>query len=327
MPVARALPPDAPHIYGIHTWGAGANGLLSGKTGWSVELTHTVPVFFDLTHAQGQSIVNEGFTLMLRIDYDPFTGQTLPKTPAQVTSYAAGCAAIATDFRDICSHYIIGNEYNASFGGTVTAAQAEAAYRAARSAILGVQPEAIVIVGAVAPYNATLSGSGPYPSNRPWLNYFHELVHRLGGDAGAFAIHAYGGRGGDTDPRDDNDMGFAVYEDWMEIIESHPGAAARPVYLTEMNHAVDGGTGGFPANSYDAGFIQRCFEEIAAWNAARPHNIRAACWFAYANGGFPGYNISTNSQMAQDFRDATQNTNYIGWDTTAVDAEAWTLYR
>jgi hypothetical protein len=122
-------------------------------------------------------------------------------------------------------------------------------------------------------------------------------------------------------------MGFAVYEQWMEIIESDPGAAARPVYLTEMNHAVDGGSGGVPTNSYDAGFIQRCYEEIAGWNAAQPHNIRAACWFSHANGGFPGYNISTNSQMAQDFQWVTQNTDHVGWDTTAVRERLWALYR
>jgi hypothetical protein len=327
LPLAAAPAFDAPHIYGIHTWGAGANGLLNGKSGWSVELIHTIPVFFDLTHAQAQQIVNEGFTLVLRIDYDPFTGQTLPKTGGEISSYVAGCQTIVASFEDVCHTWILGNEFNASFGGTVTAAQAEAAYRPARDAIHALQPDAVVLVGAVAPWNTTLSGSGPYPSNRQWLNYFYELVHRLGSDADGFAIHAYGGRSGDTDPRDDDELGFGVYKRWMEIVESDAGAATRPVYLTEMNHAADGGSGGVPFNSYDAGYIQRLFEEIGTWNETHAHRIRCACWFSYANGGFPGYNISTNSQMQSDFRDATATTNWIGADTTGLGGRVWTFYR
>lgn len=316
---------DAPHIYGIHTWGAGAGGLLNGKSGWSVELIHTIPIFWDLTHAQAVDIVNDGWTLVLRIDHDPYTGQTLPKTAAQRSAYSAGCQTIVASFEDVCHTWILGNEFNASFGGSVSVAEAEAAYRDARAAIHAVQPEATVLVGAVAPWNATMTGSGPY--GQAWLDYFYDLVHRLGADADGFAIHAYGGRGGDTDPRDDTDWGFGIYARWMEIIESDPGAATKPVYLTEMNHAADGGSGGFPFNSYDAGYIQRCFEEIGTWNETHAHRIRCACWFAYANGGFPGYNISTSSQMADDFRDATDHTNWIGADTTAVPQRLWTHFR
>lgn len=321
-----AAPVDAPHIYGIHSWGFGAGGLLQGKTGWDVEVVHTDYYPFDLTHANAQQIVNEGFTLIIRIDFSAPT-QTLPETSGDIASYVAGCVAKVNEFSDVCHTWIIGNEFNADFGGSVPVATAESVYRQARDAIHAAQPEAIVLVGAIAPWNATLSGSGPYPSNRQWLNYFYDLVHRLGSDADGFAIHAYGGRSGDADPRDDDEMGFGVYERWMEIIDSDPGAAARPVYLTEMNHAADGDVGGFPIYAYPTGYIQKLFEEIGTWNATQSHAIRCACWFSHANGGFPGYNISTNSQMADDFRDSTSHTNWIGTDAAAVGESVWQGYR
>jgi hypothetical protein len=327
---------DAPHIYGIHTWNnTGANSLLNGKSGWTVELMHANPnpPFFDLTHAQAQQIVAEGWTLVIRIDYDPYTGQTLPENSSQRTAYNASCEAIVAQFSDVCHTWIIGNEFNAAFGvggaNATTVALAEQAYREARDAIHSAQPEAIVLVGAIAPWNASTTGTGPYASNRQWLNYFYDLVHRLDDTADGFAIHAYGGRSGDTDPRNDDEMAFGVYERWMEIIESNPATMWKPVYLTEMNHAADGDSNGdgFPNNSYDAGFIQRAFEEIGTWNEAHVHRIRCACWFAYANGGFPGYNITTYSQMADDFRASTSGTNYIGAPYTGIGEHLWELWR
>lgn len=319
---------DASHIYGIHSWGWGAGGLLQGKSGWSVEVVHTEPYPFDLTHADAVQIVAEGFTLIIRIDYQA-PSQTLPETSGAIASYVSGCAAKVAEFGDVCHTWILGNEFNADFGGSVPVATAESVYRQVADAIHAAQPEAIVLVGAIAPWNATLTGSGPYPSNRQWLNYFYDLVQRLGGDADGFAIHAYGGRGGDSDPRDDDEMGFGVYQRWMEIIDSHPEASQRPVYLTEMNHAADGdgATPGFPLYPYSAGYIQRLFEEIGTWNELEPHRIRCACWFSHANGGFPGYNISTNGQMADDFRDAASHSNWIGADTTGVGTGMWAIYR
>jgi hypothetical protein len=316
---------DPIHIYGIHSWGFGANGLLNGKTGWTVEVVNTDEWPYDLTVEQAQNIRNEGWGLIIRIN--KFFGQTVPENPADFDAFAAACAQKVQTFSDYCHIWIIGNEMNADFEGAVSVATYEQVYRTCRDAIHAVQPNAVVLVAPLAPWNASTTGVGPYPSNRQWLNYFYDLVHRLGTDADGFAIHAYGGRGGDSDPRDDNEMGFGVYERWMEIITGYTPTAMKPVYLTEMNHAADGqgSTPGYPLYSYPAGYIQKLFEEIGTYNQAHENPIRSACWFSYANGGFPGYNISTNSQMADDFRDSTSTTNWIGFEPFTSASLGWML--
>lgn len=216
---------------------------------------------------------------------------------------------------------------NADFEGAVSVAAYEQVYRKCRAAIHAAQPEAIVLAAAVAPWNASTTGVGPFPANRQWLNYFYDLANRLGSDADGFAIHAYGGRNGDSDPRDDNEMGFGVYKRWMEIIRGNPATASKPVYLTEMNHAADGqGTvPGFPKYSYPAGYMQKLFEEIGNYNLTHDNPIRAACWFAHANGGFPGYNISTNGQMGDDFRAAARDFDWIGYEEPLSARIGWML--
>lgn len=322
---ATAAGSDATHIYGIHSWGNGAGGLLNGKSGWTVEVLNTDTWPYDLTVAQAQQIQNEGFTLIIRIN--KFFGQTVPENPADFDAFAAACAVKVQTFSSYCHIWIIGNEMNADFEGAVSVATYEQVYRKCRDAIHAVQPEAVVLVAALAPWNASTTGVGPYASNRQWLNYFHDLVHRLDDTADGFAIHAYGGRSGDSDPRDDNEMGFGVYERWMEIITGNPATAMKPVYLTEMNHAADGEgtTAGFPKYAYPTGYMQKLFEEIGTYNQSHDNPIRAACWFSHANGGFPGYNISTNSQMADDFRNATSTTDWIGFEPLLEARIGWEL--
>lgn len=317
---------DASHIYGIHSWGDGAGGLLQGKTGWTVEVVNTDAWPYDLTPEQAQRIRNEGWSLIIRIN--KFFGQTVPENPAEFDAFAAACAQKVQTFSPWCHIWILGNEMNADFEGAVSVATYEEVYRRARAAIHAVQPEAIVLAAAVAPWNASTTGAGPYAANRQWLNYFYDLSHRLGADADGFALHAYGGRGGDTDPRDDDEMGFGVYKKWMEILTGNPATANAPVYLTEMNHAADGqsATAGYPKYAYPAGYMQKLFEEIGTYNQTHANPIRAACWFSYANGGFPGYNISTNSNMSYDFRDATAQTNWTGYEPPTAAHPVWRFW-
>ncbi|MFH0793480.1 MAG: hypothetical protein V2A74_05545 [bacterium] len=319
---------DARHIYGIHSWGNGANGLLNGKTGWTVEVVNTDYWPYDLTVTQAQQLRAEGWTLVIRIN--KFFGKTVPVNSGEFNAFAVACADKVTSFSAYCHTWIIGNEMNASFEsleGPISVATYAEVYRRARTAIHNVQPEATVLVAPLAPWNASTTGAGPYPSNRQWLNYFYALVRDIGSDADGFAIHAYGGRSGDSDPRNDDELSFGVYKRWMEIIDGYAPTANKPVYLTEMNSFARGqsSTPGFPLDPYPAGYIQKLFEEIGIWNQTHSHRIRCACWFAYANGGFPGYNISTSSPMADDFRDATANTNWIGADPTAVSPASWNL--
>lgn len=310
------------YIYGIHSWGFGANGIMNGKRGWSVEVINTDPFPWDPTPADIQNVVNENFEVIIRINKT--FGETVPKNPSEWDSFAQQCADKVNLYKAYCHIWIIGNEMNADFEGSIPVGDYIQVYLKCRQRIKQVQPEARVIVAPLAPWNSSQSGSGPYPPNRPWLNYMYELVNTLNDNADGYAIHAYGGRSGDSDPRDDDEMGFGVFKRWMEIIDGNPYAATKPVYLTEMNHAADGqgSTPGYPLYPYPAGYIQRLFEAINAWNVTHPHKIQCACWFAYANGGFPGYNISLNSQMQADFSATTANTNYYN-RVLSVPSRIW----
>lgn len=313
---------DSMFIYGIHSWGDGSSGLMNGRGGWSVEVVNTDYFAWDFTPEQAQRLKNEGFTLILRIN--KFFGQTIPSSTSQYDAFALAVSDKAWAFRNYTSRFIIGNEMNASFEGNIPVANYVSCFRKCRTKIKERLPQAEVILGAVAPWNASQTGVGPYPSNRQWLNYFYQAVNDLGNDCDGYAIHAYGGRGGDSDPRDDNEMGFGVFHRWLEIVAGNPYAATKPVYLTEMNHAADGErAAGIPKYDYMPGYIRKLFEAVNTYNENHGFRVKAACWFSYANGGFPGYNISTNSQMADDFRWATQHTDY---PNRVLSAAAWTFY-
>lgn len=322
LSVAQTSAPTPVHIYGIHSWANGANGLFNGKRGWTVESVNTANYSFDLQPSQAQQIVAENFELIIRINKE--AGLTVPTDSSQWDQFASNCAAKVTAFAPYCHTWIIGNEMNADFEGSIPVSTYAEVYRRCRSAIHAVQPNAIVAVGAVAPWNATQRPSGTYTD--AWLNYMYQLVNTLGSEADAYALHAYGGRSNDStrsDPRDDSAWGFGIFKQWMEIIDANPSACNVPVYLTEMNHAADGGSAGYPSYSYPQGYINRCFEAINSWNTTHAHRIKCACWFAYSNGGFPGYDITLNSTMASDFSTATRQTSYVG---TLTAAKEWQLF-
>jgi len=300
--------------------------MLRGKSGWSVEVINTDFFFWDPTPENIQTIVNDGWTPIIRINKT--FGQTIPANSSEFDSFASACASKVTQYGDHCNIWIIGNEMNADFEGGIYVTNYVDAYTRCRNAIKAVQPDATVLVAAVAPWNPTRTGVGPYPANQQWLNYMYQLVNDLDGACDGFAIHAYGGRGGDSDPRDDNYWGFGVYEDWMEIIDGNPNSHAKPVFLTEMNHAADGNREpGWPIYDYPAGYIRLLFEEIDTYNSTHQHKILAACWFSHANGGFPGYNISTNSDMSNDFIWSTENADYLNGlpaeDPSGVISSLW----
>ena len=154
------------------------------------------------------------------------------------------------------------------------------------------------------------------------------LVNGINNDCDGYAIHAYGGRNKDADPRNDNYWGFGVYKDWMNIIGNNMYAHIKPVYLTEINCFADGqgSTTGFPKYGYSSGWINKAYEEINNWNRSHNQKIYCACWFAYANGGFPGYDLTLIGQASADFSYTTQNTNYTIADPTAIRSVFWNIY-
>lgn len=313
---------EATHIYGIHDWGGGANGIFNGKSRWDVQM---VRVGMDSIDAA--AITNDGFTLIIRLGKQ--WGESVPRSSSEWDSFAASCASTVSVYSSYCKRWIIGNEMNANFDSNISASDYMTIFGKCRTAIKTVQPDTEVIVAAVAPWNATQDPGGPYSHSSAWLNYMDALVNGLNNDCDGYALHAYGGRSGDNDPRNDTGWGFGVYKDWMYIIGNNMFAHVKPVYLTEMNSFADGDgfTPGYPKYAYPTGWIQKAFEEINTWNRNHTQKIYCACWFAYANGGFPGYDLTLIGQASSDFSWTTQNTSYTIADPTEVLNAGWEVYK
>ena len=317
--LAVALAGDATHIYGIHDWGSGANGLFNGKSRWDVE---TIRVGIDAPTNLPQ-INNEGFTLILRLGKG--WGESVPRSSSEWDSFAASCASTVCVYTTYSKRFIIGNEFNANFDANIPASSYIQVYNKCYTAIKSRAPEVEVIMGAVAPYNASNNPGGPY--SYAWLNYFYTMVTAVGNNCDGYAIHAYGGRLGDADPRDDNYYAFGVYKDWMGILALNYFTSQKPVYLTEMNCFIDGfgTTTGYPKYPYSAGWINKAYEDINNWNTTHSQKIQCACWFAYTNGGFPGYDLTLVPQASSDFSFTTQNTNYLNRDPLSVPSNQWSI--
>jgi hypothetical protein len=313
---------EATHIYGIHDWGAGSNGIFNGKSRWDVQM---VRVGIDPLDAA--SITNEGFTLITRLGKQ--WGESVPKNSGEWDVFASSCASTVSVYSSYCKRWIIGNEMNANFDSNISASDYMTIFQKCRTAIKAIQPNSEVLVAAVAPWNVTQDPGGPYSHSSAWLNYMHALVNGLNDDCDGYALHAYGGRSGDNDPRNDTGWGFGVYKDWMYIIGNNMFAHVKPVYLTEMNSFADGQgpTAGYPRYTYPSGWIQKAYEDINTWNRSHTQKIFCASWFAYANGGFPGYDLTLLSQASSDFNWTTNNMNYTIADPTDILSEYWNIYR
>lgn len=320
--ISFSLALDATHIYGIHDWGSTAQGLFNGKTRWDIEMIRV-----GLDAKPLDSIVGEGFTVIVRLGKQ--WGESVPRNSSEWDTFAASCASTVSVYSSYCRRWIIGNEMNANFDSNISTNDYITIFQKCRTAIKAVDPNAEVIVAAVAPWNISQDPGGPYSHSSAWLNYMDALANGLNNDCDGYAIHAYGGRGGDANPRDDTGWGFGVYKDWMYIIGNNMFAHVKPVYLTEMNPFADGqgSTPGYPKYAYPSGWIQKAFEEINYWNRNHINKIYCACWFAYSNGGFPGYDLTLIGQASSDFSWTTNNTNYTIADPTGVQMEFWEIYQ
>ena len=136
------------HIYGIHDWGSGANGIFNGKSRWDVELIsfeNVVPT------PNFSAIVGEGFTLIIRLGKS--WGESVPRSPSEWDAFATLCANTVSAYSSYCKRWIIGNEMNANFDSNIPPSDYIAIFQKCRLAIKAVQPDAEVLVAAVAPWN------------------------------------------------------------------------------------------------------------------------------------------------------------------------------
>ena len=110
--------------------------------------------------------------------------------------------------------------------------------------------------------------AGANPGQEPRLDWRRVDWSALDPGLSRLAPEAGGARGG-----------FAVYRDWLEIINSHPGSRGLPTYVTAANtYAPDDGT--VPAEGYPEGWLTAAYETLLA-----EPQVEALCWFV---DGIPG---------------------------------------
>ena len=320
--------------FGIH--GATADGtgdfrhLFRGKNkaGW-VLFTQTVGT--DPNHGSGHDVTNwshSGYGVIIRLNHSYEPGGTLP-AHAQYGNFAHACARYVQNSRG-CHVWIIGNEQNnvrEHPGGAehptehITPQRYAEAFNLARQRIKQIQPEAIVVPGAVDPYNtypwARLGGR----RNRP-LDYFKEMLDHID-DLDAIALHTYTHW---MDPslitkptvfQDDFLKPGTPKEHYYDFQAYRPFAEAipakwrdRPIYITESNHwlALEHQPRN-PAEEIkvgwvdrDRGWIQAAYKEIDRWNNT-PHAQQIHCYLLYRWTG-DAWAIEHKGELHKDFKKA-----------------------
>jgi len=324
-------------IFGIHAAGsttpAGFRFLWENKnkTGW---VLFTEAIGADPNHGGGHDYTPwsyAGFGVIVRLNHRYEPEGTLP-VHDKYPDFARACAEYVRRSRG-CHIWIIGNEQNnvrEHPGGAanpkehITPAMYADAFNQARQCIKDVQPEAIVVPGAVDPYNTypwRLANGLRY---KP-LQYFKEMLKAIE-DLDGIALHTYThwmDKGLITARTLFNDPFLKPYtpnEHYYDFQAYRPFAEAipekwrdRPIYITETNHwlAIDRRPRA-PAEGRivgwvdaDKGWVQTAYEEINRWNNT-PFAQQIHCLLLYRWTG-DAWAIEHLGELHKDIRKALDN--------------------
>ena len=324
------------NIYGIHGWAGDANTLLNGKGAYSVDLIYSDQWAADANYRASfinsmSTAYNQGFTLILRIDYAPC--QVVPPEWDWNNRYTFGerCKDIATQLKPYCRIWVIGNEMQAQYCPnqaskewytTVFGGDSNGVY----DKIHSTQSDAIVCFGGLGGWPGYLSEPN---SGVTFLDYFCKNV---GGKVDGFAVHSYNGpanftTGGALDDPRSSDLGsFGAFKGFCDVIYAN-FQQTKKVYITEWNtYWWLGGAAPYSETSYEAGNIQKAYQAIDQWNRASDLKIQGMCWYAFAHYGLCPPNVGDwyhnaleanrcvdapkLDQARSDFSWTTLNTNY-----------------
>ena len=331
----RTLPAgESAWIFGIHAADAVTPAdfrfLFQGKhkTGW---VLFTEAIGANPHHGSGHdysSWSNSGYGVIVRLNngYEP--NGTLPAR-TKYTDFARACARYVQNSQG-CHVWIIGNEQNnvrEHPGGAgnpaehITPQLFAEAFNLARQRIKAVQPEAIVVPGAVDPYNTYPWARLGNRRNRP-LEYFKEMLSRID-DLDGIALHTYThwlDASLITRPTVFQDpflqpgtlhehyYDFQAYRSFAEAIPEK--WRDRPIYITESNHWL--ALEHRPRNSHeegrigwvdkDKGWVQAAYKEINRWNNT-PHAQQIHCLLLYRWTG-DEWAIKHRGEIQKDFKQA-----------------------
>ena len=321
-------------IFGMHAAGATTPADFrflfqsKDKTGWTL---FTEAIGDNPRHSGGHdygSWSRDGYGVIVRLNngYEP--AGTIPMSN-KYPDFARACANYVANSAG-CHIWIIGNEQNnirEHPGGAqhptehITPRRYAAVFNLARQRIKEVQPEAIVVPGAVDPYNTApwkLMGNRQY---RP-LEYFKEMLSYIA-DLDGIALHTYT-HWLDVDlitkktvftdeplppgTPHEHYYDFLAYRTFAEAIPEK--WRDRPIYITESNHwlALEHP----PRNKHeerrigwvnrDKGWVRAAYAEIDRWNNT-PHAQQIHCLLLYRWTG-DEWELEHKREIHKDFKKA-----------------------
>jgi len=317
FPDRRVKVEDAPLPFGICAWTYGLHDPYdqnlfagSGKTGW-VLFTHRLS---DGNGFNYESWSRSGYGVIVRLNNDYGGSGTIP-VPAQYDAFAEKCRRWVLNSRGNLI-WVIGNEMNNprewpnqdpsnpgnNPADAITPELYATCFNKVRAAIKSVQPRAIVVPGAIDPFQ------GPRQS---CLEYFERMLAAIT-DLDGIALHCYThGYTPDLvtsletfkdDPLRWQYYHFRAYTTFLDVIP--PRHRLKPIYITETNpHGTQPWSGG------QNGWVQAAYAEIARYNA-QPHAQQIQCLLLYRWSRDDHYSIVDKPGVQNDIRATIQSTDY-----------------
>jgi hypothetical protein len=291
-------------LYGLHDPYDRDLFAYTGKTGWVLFTERVVSGAGNTGYEDWAR--NHYYGVIARLNNDYGGTGTIP-TPDQYDTFAAQCAQWVRNSRG-CHIWVIGNEMNNPrewpHGQPIQPEQYADCFNRARAAIKSVQPEAMVVPGAVDPYQ------GPQMSCLEWLTRMFNHIADLDG----IALHCYT-QGYepplvtdltrfDDDPLRWQYYHLRCYTTFMDVIPPH--WRAKPVYITETDpHGTSPWAGG------QNGWVQAAYAEINRWNQ-QPHaqQIQALVLYRWSRDDI--YSISDKPGVQNDIRATIANSD-VRW--------------
>jgi hypothetical protein len=321
-------------IFGIHAAGgttpADFRFLFQGKdkTGW---VLFTEAIGDNPNHGGGGDFTtwsNDGYGVIVRLNNGYGASGTLPVSN-KYADFAGACARYVQNSSG-CHIWIIGNEQNNPRehpGGEhnpqehIRPEMYARAFNLARQRIKAVDPNAIVVPGAVDPYFGLAWKSGE--TWRP-LDYFKTMLAHID-DLDGICLHTYTHwldvslitakkvfTDAPLDPGTPNEhyFDFQAYRPFAEAVPAK--WRNRPIYLTESNHWMkvdhEPHQGEHVENGWlnrDVGWVRAAYAEINKWNDT-PYTQQIHCYLLYRWTG-DEWAIEGLDQVQSDFKKALDN--------------------
>ena len=314
---------DSEYLYGIHDPGGEHIMLEKGISGWVLV---TQALGSDPENHESEDfrfLSDKGLGVMVRLNAGYGGVGTIP-FERQYDEFAKRCANFVGASQG--AHiWIVGNEMNHpiewpgadwdwnlnaprpvsadTVGEQITPNRYAQCYRKVRDAIhtLPGHEQDLVLVGAVAPWNAITRYSGNRHGD--WIKYFQDILNRIGADqCDGITLHTYT-HGAEPDKIDSGEKmpppfqrrhyNFRTYRDFMHAIPTP--MRKLPVYITETDQDV-------PWRNEDTGWVQRAYGEIDYWNQNHEQQIRALILYRWSQ--LDRWSIDGKQGVIEDFRNA-----------------------